>query len=211
MSKKEFDKLIEGEILTNNKHHNGRTSSVGFCFMKVDDNEPEYAYDFLSGIVSDDVCVVFETRKKLTKSYGIYASPTGGFFDSIVEDEYCTNKYSLEDFKIVKMAIPDRQNYEWKWETDTNKILKKLNKIEKDRIEKEKREVIEEKLQNSYEEEQLIVFEKFVEHIKKEMNIEIKIGDKYYKIPCAVTSMGFEPSRFGGSTMNVVFETWINK
>ena len=130
--------------------------------------------------------------------------------NTIVEDEYCINKYSLKDFKIVKMAIPDYKK-EWKWENDLNKIIKKLNKIEKDRIEEEKQEKIKEILQKNYEEEQLIIFEKFYHHIEKEKNIEIKIGDKYYKMPCAITSMGCEPSRFGGSTMNVVFETWINK
>ena len=89
MSKKEFDKLIKGEVLKNNKHHQGHTNSVGFCFMKVDDNEPRYAYEFLSGVVDDDVCVVFETNKKLTKSYGVYADPYGSFFATITEDEDC--------------------------------------------------------------------------------------------------------------------------
>lgn len=35
--------------------------------MNLEDYEPEYAYQFLSGIVSTGVCVVFETNEILTK------------------------------------------------------------------------------------------------------------------------------------------------
>lgn len=210
MSKKEFDKLIKGEVLKNNKHHQGHTNSVGFCFMKVDDNEPRYAYEFLSGVVDDDVCVVFETNKKLTKSYGVYADPYGSFFATITEDEYCTKEYSLEDFKIVEMTIPDFRKEKWKWETNINKIVKKLDKIEKDRLEKEKQQKIKDKLEEDFEREQSAKFLDFYKQVNEERKLEIKIGDKYYKIPCVITEIRQEPSMFG-TNMNIIFETWLDK
>lgn len=210
MSKKEFEKLIKGETLKNNTHHQGITTSIGFCFMKVDDNEPRYAYHFLSGIVSDDICVVFETNKKLTKSFGIYASPYGSFFDTITEDEYCTKEYSLNDFKIVEMAIPEFWKEEWKWETDINKIVRKLDKIEKDKIEKEKEEKIKDKLKEDFEEEQSEKFLNFYKQVNEKRKIEIKIGDKYYTIPCVITEIEQQPTMFG-TRMNVKFETWLDK
>lgn len=72
MSKEEFRKLVNGEELENNKVHEGKTNSIGFCFMKEDIcNIPEYAYNYLSGIVSKDICVKFETEIDLKKGYGI--------------------------------------------------------------------------------------------------------------------------------------------
>ena len=119
MSKKEFDKLKKGEVLINTTIHKGFTNSVGFCFMNVNDNNPEYAYMFLSGIVSDEVCVVFQTNKKLKKSWGRYASPYGAFFDTMMIDEYCTKNYSLQDFKIIKYTtkIPSAwdEDADWNW------------------------------------------------------------------------------------------------
>ena len=210
MSKKEFDKLIKWEVLKNNKHHQGNTNSIGFCFMKVDDNKPRYAYEFLSGVVDDDICVVFETNKKLTKSYGVYADPYGSFFATIIEDEYCTKEYSLEDFKIVEMAIPDSWKEEWKWETDISKIVKKLNKIEKDKLEEEKQQKIKNKLQEDFEKEQSAKFLDFYKQVNEERKLEIKIGNKYYKIPCVITEIGQEPSMFG-TNMNIKFETWLDR
>ena len=210
MSKKEFDKLIKGELLKNNKHHQGHTNSVGFCFMKVDDNEPRYAYKFLSGVVDDDVCVVFETNKKLTKSYGVYADPYGSFFATITEDEYCTKEYSIEDFKIIKMTIPDFWKEEWEWETDINKIVKKLDKIEKEKLEEEKQQKIKNKLQEDFEKEQSAKLLDFYKQVNEERKIEIKIGDKYYKMPCVITEIVQEPSMFR-TNINIKFETWLDK
>lgn len=120
MSKKEFNVLMKGDKIINNKIHTGYTNSIGFCFMKGDTDDAEYAYQFLGGIVSNEVCVIFETDKKLTKSWGRYADPHGSFFDSIIETEYCTNEYDLEDFKPLKYT--ENIDYlffgedEWFWE-----------------------------------------------------------------------------------------------
>lgn len=119
MSKEEFNKYLKGEKLINETKHIGYTNSKGFCFMNLEDYEPEYAYQFLSGIVSTGVCVVFETNEILTKSYGGYAEPYGDFFDSFVSNEYCTEEYSNNDFKLIKYCYDfDEKWYqdkEWKW------------------------------------------------------------------------------------------------
>ena len=198
MSKKEFDKLIKGEKLYNKKKHQGRTNSVGFCFMKVEDNTPEYAYHFLSGVVDDDVCVVFETDKKLTESWGVYADPNGSFFATITEDEYCTTEYSLNDFKIVRMAIPEFWKEEWIWETDTTKIVAKLDEIEKKRKEKEKKRKAIEKVEEQILKEQSLKFEEFYQIVQKTHTIDIKIGDKYYKLRGWIDSFECNPDLFCG-------------
>jgi len=119
MSKKEFDKLMKGEKLFNDKIHTSHTNSVGFCFMKGDALDAEYSHQFLGGIVSDDVCAIFETDKKLTKSWGMYADPYGSFFDTIIETEYCINEYSLKDFKPLKYTENVEYQFfdepEWVW------------------------------------------------------------------------------------------------
>lgn len=119
MSKEEFNKYLKGEKLINETKHIGYTNSKGFCFMNLEDYEPEYAYQFLSGVVDTGVCVVFETNEILTKSYGGYAEPYGDFFDSFVSNEYCTEEYSNNDFKLIKYCYDfDEKWYqdkEWKW------------------------------------------------------------------------------------------------
>lgn len=105
MSRKELLKYLRGEELVNNKEHTGRTNSIGFCFLKYKNGDEYYYQQFLSGVVSDEVAVVFNTKKKLKKSYGIYADPYGNFFDTIEIDEYSTTRYSKEDMEIEKISI----------------------------------------------------------------------------------------------------------
>ena len=119
MSKKEFEKYRNGEILENKTIHKAKTNSIGFCFLNIDDVKPEKAVHFLSGVVTFDICAVFETGKKLNKTYGIYAKPiksTGnpfedllnvfaGYMDSFFRiNEYCTTEYSNKDFKLLKYS-----------------------------------------------------------------------------------------------------------
>ncbi len=118
MSKKEFEKYENGETLKNNTIHKGKTNSIGFCFLDAEEYTPEKALHFLSGIVAFDICAVFETEKKLNKTYGVYAKPiksTGnpfedllnifaGYMDNFTANEYCTTKYSNKDFKLLKYS-----------------------------------------------------------------------------------------------------------
>lgn len=118
MSNEEFKKYKEGQVLENNTKHSGKTNSIGFCFFKIKDFTPEEAMHFLSGIASFDICAIFETKKKLNKTYGVYAGPiekTGYLFDDFINllcnfdkhftaTEYCTKKYSKADFRLIKYS-----------------------------------------------------------------------------------------------------------
>ena len=90
---------------------------------------------FLSGIVAFDICAVFETKKKLNKTYGMYAKPiksTGNFaidllnmslhyMDNFTANEYCTTEYSSEDFKLLKYSENIWQ--QWKPEEEESKFV----------------------------------------------------------------------------------------
>lgn len=117
MSKEEFDKFRDGEILKNNKAHKAFTTSAGFCFMNTTDYDPEYAYEFLNGIVSSDVCAIFETNESLKKSCGVYAEPYGSFWDSFTATEYCIEEYSKSNFKLIEFCYDFEQkgNAKWTW------------------------------------------------------------------------------------------------
>lgn len=119
MSKLEFIKLCNGEILTNNTKHyeNSASFSTGFCFLNYDEYKPEYALDFLSGIADVEMCVVFETNMELCETMGIYVKPLPlekykkmsllelldfSNIEAMKVKEYCTEKYSKKDFEILK-------------------------------------------------------------------------------------------------------------
>ena len=119
------NKLINNEVLFNNTKHTARTNSIGFCFMDYEQYKPEDAVHFLSGIVSLDKCVVFETDKELDKRWGIYGTPikfTGNngidminlyrrWENTFTADEYCIEEYSLKDFKILKVGTINFDDY----------------------------------------------------------------------------------------------------
>lgn len=124
MSYDEFKKYKEGQVLENNTKHLGKTNSVGFCFLDADEIDVKQALHFLSGIASFDICAVFETKKKLNKTYGEYAKPIKDydkqnplqFYHDLIMlsqdipenrmriNEYCTKKYSKADFRLIKYS-----------------------------------------------------------------------------------------------------------
>lgn len=130
MSKREFDKYMNGEELVNHTFHgtNANTNSVGFCFMKVDDFSPEEASHFLIGVVDPDVCAVFEIEADLEETYGVYAKPLrketleellkkwGRTFKA---KEYCTESYNKDTFHLVEYStdwwISCVLGKEWTW------------------------------------------------------------------------------------------------
>lgn len=142
MSKKEFDLYNKGIALRNMTFHGdgNRSSSIGFCFLDCNDFEPEEAIHFLSGLVSTDVCAIFDVDKdKLRVAKAQYAdnrtknAPLSVLIEQIRTNsipsmeitEYCTTHYSAEDFKLVKYItdIPmftkayfNRER--WKWNGD---------------------------------------------------------------------------------------------
>lgn len=136
MSKVEFEKYKNNITLKNDKKHEQKTNSVGFCFLNMEDYTPEQAMHFLSGIVSFDICAVFETEEKLQKTYGVYAKPikpTGnpmedlikllcGFNENFTADEYCITEYNKQKLKLTKYSEdiwkqwnPVEEQQELKW------------------------------------------------------------------------------------------------
>lgn len=121
MSKEEFEKFNNGEILHNNTKHNAKTNSIGFCFLDLKDYKPHEAVHFLSGLVSFNICAVFEVDKnKLKQTWGVYHKPiepvvVGNLFIDILRalysrecftaTEYCTTEYSNKDFKLISFSI----------------------------------------------------------------------------------------------------------
>ena len=136
MSKVEFEKYKNNFTLKNSKKHEQKTNSIGFCFLNIEDYTPEEAMHFLSGIVSFDVCAVFETEEKLQKTYGVYAKPIKpsdnpmedlikllcGFNERFTADEYCTTQYNKKKMKLIKYSEdiwkqwnPSEQQPKLKW------------------------------------------------------------------------------------------------
>lgn len=194
MSMDEFNDFLCGMKLNNNEKHEAHTNSIGFCFLNEEDYDAEYAYSFLLGIVSDDLCAEFETdEKNLNKSWGIYADPYGSFFDSITIDEYCTEQYSNKDFKLLRIAKMELNyetlDYDFTWYDDIEKGRKELIEQQQERKEKENtriaQQTIEKKIMNRKEKEA----EEFFYEVNEKHEIEIKIKDRYYKIPAYIDAM----------------------
>ena len=135
MNQQEFDEFQKGTKLKNdNKHIGYKTTSVGFCFLNLEDFEPEYVIHFLSGMVGLDICAVFETdEKNLNKGRAFYHKPYENeptewdFLSTLLGmdvikpmmvTEYSTTEYSNEKFKIVKYAKPKLFDFtyeKWDW------------------------------------------------------------------------------------------------
>ena len=124
MSLEEFNLLKSGKTLENHTAHfiGHKTSSKGFCFFDENDCSPWYAFEFLSGIVSNEVCVRFKVAKKLlTESWGIYADPFyESWFDTITMREWCCESYNNKGFKILSYKYPKEEE----WRFDTRKAKK---------------------------------------------------------------------------------------
>lgn len=125
MSMKEFNKMSSGVDIVGKKSFEYRTTSTGVCFLSEKivcrdaDNKAtinvEQAYDFLCGIVSDDIVVEFESRQEMTRSYGVYASIFGSaYFKTMVVTEYCTPSYNRENMIPVRYGmIYDYYKIKW--------------------------------------------------------------------------------------------------
>lgn len=128
MSINELNKFKNGETLINDTIHKAKTNSVGFCFFNLDDVKPEFAWNFMKGVVFPDVCAVFEVdEEKLFKGYGIYSDPNKTLYElmnfipkKINVDEYSTKQYNNKIFKLLKYTtnpidwFKRYENFEWK-------------------------------------------------------------------------------------------------
>lgn len=148
MSNEEFEKYRSGKVMRNKtdhsiKHGGSNTNSKGFCFFDYEEYSAEEAMHFLSGVVTFDVCAVFETDSPLNKTYGEYAKPIKndgdmlkllaklliGFHDSFIANEYCTTQYDRRTFKLIKYSKniwqqwnPAEIQKELKWEECNNEL-----------------------------------------------------------------------------------------
>lgn len=121
MSNSEFEMYKAGKVLVNNNNHREKgfkSDSVGFCFFDESEIDIKQAIHFLSGLVSFDICAVFETEKNnLKQGYGIYAKPlsmTGILAldlynvmtnrEKIQRTEYSTTTYNNSKFKLIKYS-----------------------------------------------------------------------------------------------------------
>lgn len=121
MSNSEFEMYKTGKVLVNNNNHREKgfkSDSVGFCFFDESEIDIKQAIHFLSGLVSFDICAVFETDKNnLKQGYGVYkrnCKPTGNLGIDLVialmdnntmrRTEYSTKTYSKENFKLIKFS-----------------------------------------------------------------------------------------------------------
>lgn len=125
MSHAEFNAYLTGEVLQNYNDHRARTDAVGFCFLDADEYDPNDAYHFMSGVVSPDVCAIFEVNNAPFKiGTGQYADPNvplRSFLeamtntDTIDVKEYSITEYSREQFKLVQYA----ENFHWNFKEDS--------------------------------------------------------------------------------------------
>lgn len=141
MSEEEFNKYKNGEVLINETNHSekgGRTTSKGFCFLDYNKYIPEESFHFLTGLVNDSYCCIFDTNKPLNEGTGIYADNSDlkqeeismkdvfemferfitGNYEGIPRQEvkeYSTCEYSNKDFKLVGYAKPDLWKDKWEW------------------------------------------------------------------------------------------------
>lgn len=132
MSAGEFERFLRGERLTNQhdwKSEGRKTGSKGFCFFPAGENDPkpEDRIAYLTGVVSMDVCAVFETSiTGLRISEGRYSDPDaplpsllaiiGGDLGGMQwVQELSRKSYSNKDFRLVKAGTPDpwRQTIDW--------------------------------------------------------------------------------------------------
>ena len=120
MSANECFKLIKGETLENNTDHSlkrgSATTAKGFCFGIGDEEQAKKDFRRLNGIVDLDALMVFtlksESESRFTPCQGRYVDYAKiesdgktivdypfGMEPSCMFDEYCTTRYSLEDFE----------------------------------------------------------------------------------------------------------------
>jgi len=113
MSADEYNKLMAGEVLTNNDRHEGwLTTSIGFCFFV---EPPDEAIHWLGGVTFPDYCVTMEINAMhLRPSMGHYRNPAGGTMNKV---EYCTTSYSLQTVTVLHVTD------EWRERADMRRAL----------------------------------------------------------------------------------------
>jgi hypothetical protein len=125
MSVKELKMIMNGQTVKGQLQEDVRSSTdneANVCFLgevttfrEVGEDHAytaDQCYEFLSGIVSEEILVEFETNTTLQHGRGRYASPYGFGSTSIYIDEYYVPEYSTVDFTITRYGTP---GYDFKW------------------------------------------------------------------------------------------------
>ena len=124
MSSAEFEKYLTGEVLQNYEKHRARTDAVGFCFLDAEEYTANDAYHFLSGVVSPEVCAIFEVDNvPFKEGTGQFADPAANslgimaIFDISTIDvkEYSITEYSRNEFKLVQYC----DNFAWNFSDES--------------------------------------------------------------------------------------------
>lgn len=134
MSNKELDDFIAGNVLSNKTNWSSgisKTNSRGFCFFPVGEqyDPPERRLSYVSGVVSLEKAVIFETSQPLKKTYGMYRDPDEKLPESWLailftpptmkrQDEYYTTSYSEQTMRIRRIGRPilvNRLGWEIDW------------------------------------------------------------------------------------------------
>lgn len=153
MSVAELEKFRAGELLENTVDHHAehgqKTDSVGFCFLDYNEHDEQAALHFLSGIVSQEICAVFEVddivaQKGFKKGEGTFAAPmisAVDFFSSMQVTEYSTKRYSNQNMELLKYADNFEDNYDeetfdriFEWKAPDAPIKRKINVIDKNPV-----------------------------------------------------------------------------
>ena len=127
MSSLECLKLLKGETLANSTDHSKKrgtaSTAKGFCFGIGDKEQAKRDFRRLKGIVDLGALIVFtlkpESESRFTPCQGRYVDYdkidsegktvldySFGLEPRCMFDEYCTSRYSLEDFEDFHMYYP---------------------------------------------------------------------------------------------------------
>lgn len=127
MSEAEFRLFNQGLVIEGRRQDPARLTDVSgkpaVCFMPADGpladarEDARFAYSYLSGVVSDDVCAIFKTDSEGTRGQGRYADPHGSFFDTIWVDELYFASYSRETHRLVAHCetLLSGSDERWDW------------------------------------------------------------------------------------------------
>lgn len=137
MSKIEFEMYLKGEEIYGKKqeavYSHARNKSVvcfGICeyadSLKQAESEAKSAYEYMSGIVSDEICAIFKADENIfEKGWGRYADPYGSFFDTIFVDELMIESYNNKSFELLSYSDNNFINDDFEY----NFIFKKYDLI----------------------------------------------------------------------------------
>lgn len=144
MSLREFQKLMAGEVLTNNTDHSQtttKTNSRGFCFTH---EEPRDAIQWLGGNVDTQVCLTFSIKDDMVReTWGVYRDHNKDKSLSLNPDniitkkhrEYCCDRYCLDDIVLFNADFSYHFRYPGKAAID--KVFRNLGFAPKKTIDNE--------------------------------------------------------------------------